>query len=266
MEDEAWRVRKDGSHFWTNTIITGLRDATGQLTGFAKVTRDLTERRRTEAAIEELSGRLFLLQDEERKRLAGRLHDRTSTPVASALAKLYRVREHLGDDQVTRNDINDAIREVEGVGDEIRQVAHMLHPSRLEQSGLVDTLRWYINAVSEQMGRPTEAHLPESPVKLGKEGEIVLFRLVQECLSRALDPQNVRVARVDLSVDGNASLEIRIQGSAHGGMLETMQRRRSDIGLGFSGLRERVRRLGGTFKVSQGETTSIVEATLPTKS
>ncbi|MEE4205916.1 MAG: ATP-binding protein [Erythrobacter sp.] len=50
-EDEGWRVRKDGSRFWANVIITALRDEAGQLQGFAKVTRDMSERRRSEEAL-----------------------------------------------------------------------------------------------------------------------------------------------------------------------------------------------------------------------
>jgi PAS domain S-box-containing protein len=48
IEDEGWRLRKDGSRFWANVVITALRDPAGQLVGFAKVTRDLTERRNAE--------------------------------------------------------------------------------------------------------------------------------------------------------------------------------------------------------------------------
>jgi signal transduction histidine kinase len=48
FEDEGWRVRKDGTQFWANVVITALRDPTGRLIGFAKVTRDLTERRRAQ--------------------------------------------------------------------------------------------------------------------------------------------------------------------------------------------------------------------------
>ncbi|HEX5576996.1 MAG TPA: PAS domain-containing sensor histidine kinase [Gemmatimonadaceae bacterium] len=48
VEDEGWRVRKDGSRLWANVIITALRDPSGKLIGFAKVTRDLTERRLAE--------------------------------------------------------------------------------------------------------------------------------------------------------------------------------------------------------------------------
>jgi PAS domain S-box-containing protein len=47
-EEEGWRVRKDGSLFWANVVITALRDSSGELVGFAKVTRDLSERRRAE--------------------------------------------------------------------------------------------------------------------------------------------------------------------------------------------------------------------------
>lgn len=50
-EDEGWRVRKDGSLFWANVVITALRDENGALRGFAKITRDMTERRRSEQAL-----------------------------------------------------------------------------------------------------------------------------------------------------------------------------------------------------------------------
>ncbi|BBP05251.1 hypothetical protein TPL01_23980 [Sulfuriferula plumbiphila] len=51
FEDEGWRVRKDGSRFWANVVYTAIRDQLGNLRGFAKLTRDLTERRQVEAAL-----------------------------------------------------------------------------------------------------------------------------------------------------------------------------------------------------------------------
>jgi formate hydrogenlyase transcriptional activator len=51
VEDEGWRVRKDGTRFWANVVITAIRDTTGELTGFAKVTRDFTDRKRAEEAV-----------------------------------------------------------------------------------------------------------------------------------------------------------------------------------------------------------------------
>jgi PAS domain S-box-containing protein len=51
IEDQGWRIRKDGSRFWTDSILSAIRDSAGQVTGFAKVTRDFTDRKRAEEAI-----------------------------------------------------------------------------------------------------------------------------------------------------------------------------------------------------------------------
>ncbi len=67
VEEEGWRVRKDGSHFWADVVITALRDPAGGLTGFGKVTRDLTERRQAE--LERRRQDEDLLRSEERFRL-----------------------------------------------------------------------------------------------------------------------------------------------------------------------------------------------------
>src|ERR1044071_6205065 len=52
VEDEGWRVRKDGSRFWANVVLTAVQDEAGRLRGFAKVTRDMTERRRMEEKLQ----------------------------------------------------------------------------------------------------------------------------------------------------------------------------------------------------------------------
>jgi PAS domain S-box-containing protein len=61
VEDEGWRVRKDGTHFWASTVVTALRDPSGGLVGYAKVTRDLTERRRFEDRLRASEERLRVL-------------------------------------------------------------------------------------------------------------------------------------------------------------------------------------------------------------
>jgi len=67
FEDEGWRVRKDGSQFWANVVITALRDHTGALVGFAKVTRDLTERRAAEEQRRRLAAEEAARAESERR-------------------------------------------------------------------------------------------------------------------------------------------------------------------------------------------------------
>ena len=266
VEDEGWRVRKDGSRFWADVVVTAVRDDRGDLTGFAKITRDLTERRKAEAAIGELSGKLFRLQDEERQRLATQLHDRTSAYLTAVLSSLYRVKAHLkSDDVVLLNDVAESIAKVEAASDVIRRVAHMLHPSRLEHGGLVETLRWYVNAVSGQHLTVT-AELPTAAIKMSKEGEIVLFRLVQECLNYIVGRSGAREADIHLTGDGVVSLHIAIHGPLPLGLRDALTAGQNEFGIGFAGIRERLLQLGGTLNLIAGGNRSVVEASFPLES
>ena len=63
-EEEGWRLRKDGSRFWANIVITAVYDTEGRLSGFSKVTRDLTERKMSEQALQESSDKYKQLAEE----------------------------------------------------------------------------------------------------------------------------------------------------------------------------------------------------------
>ena len=86
---------KDGSRFWANVVITALRDKSGRLVGFGKVTRDFTERMevkealaKSERSLRELSLHLLSTQDEERKRIGRDLHDSLGQYLAVLKLKL----------------------------------------------------------------------------------------------------------------------------------------------------------------------------------
>jgi PAS domain S-box-containing protein len=65
FEQESWRVRRDGTRFWAHVVVDAIRDETGKLLGFAKVTRDITERKQAAEALERANAALFQLQKME---------------------------------------------------------------------------------------------------------------------------------------------------------------------------------------------------------
>jgi hypothetical protein len=131
LEDEGWRIRKDGTRFWANVVLTAMRDAEGRLEGFAKVTRDLTERRAAEA------DRLRLAQAEEAVRLRDEFlsiaaHE-LKTPLTALNLNLHSLRrtvQHLDPRAATR--VTQAVRSSERLSE---LVAMLLDSTRLASNG-----------------------------------------------------------------------------------------------------------------------------------
>jgi len=158
VEDEGWRVRKDGTRFWADVVITALRDEAGALRGFSKVTRDTTERRTYEEALRELSGRLLRLQDEERRRMARELHDSTAQTLAALSLNLALVKQRTGglDDPRTAKALAESLELADQASREIRTLSYLLHPPMLDEAGLSHALRWYADGFANRTGIKTD--------------------------------------------------------------------------------------------------------------
>jgi PAS domain S-box-containing protein len=89
-EDEGWRIRKDGSRFWANVVVTALRNAKGNLQGFAKVTRDMTERHAKEEALTKAK-ELLELRVEQRTTVLAQVNEELRTEIAER----WRAEEQL---------------------------------------------------------------------------------------------------------------------------------------------------------------------------
>ena len=123
----GWRVRKDGSRFFANVVISAIRDADGVLRGFTKVTRDITDRMRAEEAVRQLSGHILRLQDDERRRIARDLHDSTAqllTALSMNLSLAARRPSVAGDEQASRL-IRDSEALANQASDEVRNTSHL---------------------------------------------------------------------------------------------------------------------------------------------
>ena len=115
VADEGWRVRKDGSHFWANVVITALPDGHGDVRGYLKVTRDDTDRRAAEAQARELDG----LRD--REVLARELNTAVINRITSASLALHGVRT-ISDDPAIVKTIDAALEELDRSINDLRTI------------------------------------------------------------------------------------------------------------------------------------------------
>ncbi|HEX5483194.1 MAG TPA: PAS domain S-box protein, partial [Terriglobia bacterium] len=183
--DEGWRLRKDGSKFWATVVITALREENGELKGFAKITRDLTERRRAEESLHELTNRILSIRDDERRRLARDLHDSTAQ-LLTALSLNLTVLEKQGRfaaESPAANALAECFTLAEQASQELRNFSYLLHPPLLDEAGLAPALQWYVDGFARRTQIKVRLAMPEDLGRLPTEIETALFRVVQECLT-----------------------------------------------------------------------------------
>jgi len=284
FEDEGWRVRKDGSRFWANVIITALRNQHGKLVGFAKVTRDFTERMQTHRALEKeiaerkeaqrqvheserslraLSLRLLHSQDEERRRLARELHDSVGQLLAAMSMNLSILRANKLSPSAEKALADNEELQAQAIV-EIRTMSHLLHPPLLDEAGLPSALQWYVDGFSERSKIAVTLKISETFERMPDELEIAIFRVVQDCLTNIHRHSGSRTAEVSLSQDsGQVKLEVRDEGS--GLPLEKKLALTSSgmMGVGLRGMRERIAQLNGVIEISSAEEGTVVRATVP---
>jgi signal transduction histidine kinase len=119
-EDERWHVRKDGSRFWASGFVRPVRDEGGELLGFSKVARDLTEFKRAEEAVEEA-------REAERERIARDLHDLVLQDLVSALqaAEAHRLARR-GDEREAAEEVREMIYSLRRASQGVREAVHEL--------------------------------------------------------------------------------------------------------------------------------------------
>ena len=281
FSDEGWRVKKDGSSFWASVIITALRDSEGKLSGFAKVTQDLTERRQWEERIQtlnkelrarvgqfdesqrllelrtlelqRLSVQLLQIQDEERRRLARELHDELGQQLSGLKLALD-----------TGDPYKDAAEIAGRALDTVRNLSYLLHPPLLDEAGLRPALHWYIDGLTKRSKIEISLNLiPAVFPRLSRDIEVTAFRVIQESLTNVYRHSGAQSAHVEIERQLDMVIvRIRDYGKGLDPQL-TDVRASSRLGVGINGMRERIRQLGGEFRVLRAEPGTLVEARIP---
>ena len=298
FEDEGWRVRKDGTRFWANVIITAVRNEEGKLLGFSKVTRDMTERRRLEEKLRRSNEDLDLRVQERTEQLEKAVQARDEfmsvvshelrTPVTSLRLQVQtavRLYERKDFDRFTERSIkfmSGALRQLDRLADLINDILDVsrislgqfpIDSQDLDLGVLVGEVvgrfREQAEAVGSSLSFEAKAPVPLSGDRLRLEQ--VVSNLIMNALKYGNGkPVTVRVG----NYDGSAFFTVEDEGMGialehQGRIFERFERaisadNISGIGLGLYISKKIVESHGGEITVfSQPEMGSVFKVTLP---
>ena len=227
---------------------------------------DVTELKRAEEALRNLSGRLLQIQDDQKRTMARELHDAVGQTLTALLAKLAATLErgHSFDPE-SRKTLRECLALASEVLGDIRTFSYLLHPPMLDEEGVHAALDLYIEGYTERSGIDVEIDVPPDLGRLPQELEITLFRVVQEALTNVHRHSASRKARVGLWREaGTLVLEVRDQGRGMPAeVLNRVRRRGSTAGVGLAGMRERVAQIGGQLSIESSRLGSIIRVIFP---
>jgi signal transduction histidine kinase len=204
------------------------------------------------------------MQDEERRRLARELHDSVGQTLA-ALSMNIAIIQAQSDklDLSGARAVSENAHLVDQVSREIRTISHLLHPPLLDIAGLASALRWYVDGFSERSNIKVDLEIPSDFGRLPDELEIAIFRIVQECLTNIHRHSGSNTATIRLHQESH-HLTVQVQDSGKG-IRPEKQRELIESGrggVGFAGMRERLRPLGGTLEIKSDGSGTVVSAVL----
>jgi PAS domain S-box-containing protein len=293
LEDEGWRVRKDGSTFWANVIITALRDKNGGLCGYGKVTRDLTQQmqaqemlrssnerlsreigermiaesklRESERSLRLLSRHLLQIRDEERKHIGRELHDSIGQYLAALKMGLDAVSAERDAQGHGHSQLSESVLLVDRCISQIRAMSYSLYPPLLEEMGLKMAVPWYLDGFARRTGIQTKLEMSHEFCRLSKEVELTLFRVLQETLTNVQRHSGSPEARVRVFVE-NESATLEVEDKGRGTNTTVLEPGSAVSGSGLQEMNERVRQLGGQLVLSSGPCGTTVRASIPSTS
>jgi PAS domain S-box-containing protein len=292
------RVRKDKTLFDISLTISPVRDASGKIIGASKIARDITQRKQIERELRESEGRYRTLadaldtqvqfrtqelakrnselselwglllesQDAERRRIARELHDSAGQTLTALDLQLAQISEDAKKDSALAKKVQYAEELVQNLARELRTTSYLLHPPLLDETGISSALSWYVQGLAERSSSlEIDLQVPDDFGRLPSEMELVIFRLVQECLTNIHRHSGSKTALIRVEREEN-TIHVKVEDQGRGMSPERLAEIQSQgTGVGIRGMRERVRHLRGDLVIESNASGTKVYATFPLK-
>lgn len=239
--------RHDGEYRWL--LDTGVPRflANGSFVGYVGSCVDVTDHKLAEQALSNVNRRLIEAHEQERTRVARELHDDINQRIALLAVQLETAKQSLPKSAAQASDrIKEALESVSNLGNDIQELSHRLHSSKLEFLGLETASAGLCRELSARQKIDIDFHSENVPKSLPKEVSFCLFRVLQEALQNASKHSGSRHLRVLLKGTGRDEIELTVHDSGVGFEPEEAIKGR---GLGLSNMQDRLRLVDGELSI-----------------
>jgi PAS domain S-box-containing protein len=247
---EAARTGAQGYLVWFESFNSPIFNESGEVTGTVGIAREVTERKRTEQELRDLSQRVIEAQETERLRVARELHDGVNQLIASAKLRLRKVEDVVsGANPAAREILRRCEQLLVRALEENRRIAHNLRPSDLDELGLAAACRNFCKGLQSRTKLTLKCRIAKLRERLPPAIELNLFRIAQEALTNVEAHAQAKSARLSIHAEGEFVI-LKIQDDGRGFTPASASRGKKDQrGLGFTNMRERAAAVGGIFQV-----------------
>ena len=231
---------------------------------FHRLRTELRERSQAEDAVRRLNARIVQVQDAERRKVARELHD----GIGQVLTALKLDLSMFANEELTPERKAQLVDETRKLVDqgimEARTLSHLLHPPLLDELGFSSAAKWLVDGFSERSGIRVNLQIPAGLRRLPPEVELALFRVLQESLTNIHRHSESSSAEIRLeSTPGSVKMTVRDYGKGIPAATVEKFRRNAGIGVGLSGMRERVSEMNGSIELWPGEPGTVVQVKIP---
>jgi PAS domain S-box-containing protein len=266
---ELEHVCKDGSTKWCEVSNLMLRDDRGNPTGLIGITRDISERKASQEKLlhyqkrlRALTSEISMVEQRERRKIAGDLHDRIGQTLAAAKIKLGTLKASLPSDYPTK-DIIDITEMVNQTMQDTRTLTFELSPPILYELGLVAAVDWLLENVELKSGICCKLDSKGMSLKLNDDMRVLLFRIIRELIINVTKHAQARNLNITMKDDGDI-LTVEVVDDGEG--FDNSQIRPEDfrtVGYGLFNARERLEHMGGQFTITSfpGKGTRVILST-----
>jgi PAS domain S-box-containing protein len=254
----------DGQH-WQQWITRGIFDAGGNLIELVSAGRDISQLKRAEEELRQLSGRLLRLQDEERRRISRDLHDSTGQNLVALATMLGQLSSSApSDKRKSRTLLSECMELADQCIREVRTLSYALYPPELDETGLEGAIRVYARGFTKRSGIQVELEISPRVEQMERDIELALFRVVQESLTNI--QRHSGSQRAKIRIDRNTDLTLEVSDFGRGfsaGVQDGKEESRFEVGVGILSMQERVKLVGGRLDIDSTSHGTTVRVTVP---